>query len=74
MQKHEIDLMVENFFKPTTAPTSKKGKEFSLEDLVSLVSEVKSTLPSLSLLNEEAGKGNVLQYSSIPEISKLPKV
>ena len=69
MQKHEIDLMVENFFKPTTTVTSKKGKEFSLEDLVSLVSEVKSTLPSLSLLNEEAGKGNVLQYSAIPEIS-----
>lgn len=69
MQKHEIDLMVENFFKPTTTPTSKKGKELSLEDLVSLVSEVKSTLPSLSLLKEEAEKGNVLQYSSIPEIS-----
>lgn len=69
MQKHEIDLMVENFFKPTTTATSKKGKEFSLEDLVSLVSEVKSTLPSLSLLKEEAGKGNVLQYSAIPEIS-----
>ena len=52
MQKHEIDLMVENFFKPTTTVTSKKGKEFSLEDLVSLVSEVKSALPSLSLLGE----------------------
>lgn len=56
MQKHEIDLMVENFFKPTTTVTSKKGKEFSLEDLVSLVSEVKSALPSLSLLGEAQSK------------------
>jgi len=66
MQKHEIDLMVENFLKPTTG---NKNKELSLSELISLVNEVQSTLGPRSLLNEEARGGNTLQYSSIPEIS-----
>ena len=66
MNKQEIDLMVENFLKPTK---TNKNKELSLSELISLVNEVQSTLGPRSLLNEEARGGNSLQYSSIPEIS-----
>jgi hypothetical protein len=66
MNKQEIDLMVENFLKPTKGI---KNKELSLSELISLVNEVQSTLGPRGLLKEEASSGNSLQYSSIPEIS-----
>lgn len=50
MQKQKIDLMVENFFKPVT---NKKDNELTIDDLISIINEVKSTLPSLVL---EAGQ------------------
>lgn len=53
MQKQQkIDLMVENFFKPT-----KKNNELSLDDLIAIINEVKSTVPSLVL--EAGGRMNM---------------
>ncbi len=45
MQKNKVDLMVESFFKPVT----KKNNELSLDDLISIINEVKSTVPLLVL-------------------------
>jgi hypothetical protein len=49
MQKNKVDLMVESFFKPV----AKKNNELSLDDLISIINEVKSTIPSLVM---EAGE------------------
>lgn len=66
MQKKEIDLMVESFFKPVT----KKNNELNLDDLIAIINEVKSTTLEKSILKEETAKSSTtLQYSSIPEIS-----
>lgn len=49
MQKQEIDVLIENFFNPQP----EQVKDFlSLDDLISVINEVKSTIPSLVL---EAG-------------------
>jgi hypothetical protein len=83
MQKQEIDLMVENFFKPQP----EQVKDFlSLDDLISIINEVKTTIPSLVLeatprrelgsgfggssLQQNVGdKGGTFDLASIPEIS-----
>lgn len=54
MQKQQkIDLMVERFFKPAT----KKSNELNLDDLIAIINEVKSTVPSLVL--EAGGRMNM---------------
>lgn len=67
MQKNQVDALVESFFKPQQ---KKEAGQMSLDDLIAVINEVKSTLPSLALISEETKSiGNTLQYSSIPDIS-----
>ncbi len=66
MPNTKIDQLVENFFNPK----QKQTEDFTITELLSLIKEVEQTLPSLSLIKEEAAKSaNTLTYSSIPEIS-----
>jgi hypothetical protein len=67
MQKNQVDALVESFFKPQA---KKNDNQLSLDDLIAVINEVKSTIPSLALISEETrSTANTLQYSSIPDIS-----
>jgi len=67
MQKNQVDALVESFFKPQQ---KKNDNEISLDDLIAIINEVKSTLSNLALISEDMSSGaNTLQYSSIPDIS-----
>jgi hypothetical protein len=64
MQKNQVDALVESFFKPQQ---KKDAGQMSLDDLIAVINEVKSTLPSLVL---EAG-GNRMNIGGPPIEPKM---
>lgn len=81
MQKNQVDALVESFFKPQV---KKNDNQLSLDDLIAVINEVKSVLPSL-VLEADSGRMQMdspiemykgqgkqpknFQLSAIPEIS-----
>jgi hypothetical protein len=81
MQKNQVDALVESFFKPQQ---KKNAGQMSLDDLIAVINEVKSTLPSL-VLEADSGRMQMgapidmykggesqpksISWDSIPEIS-----
>jgi len=56
MQKQEIDMLVESFFNPQ--PKKEVG-QISFDDLIAIINEVKSTLPTLVLEANTTSSGRI---------------
>jgi hypothetical protein len=82
MQKNQVDALVESFFRPQQ---KKNDNQLSLDDLIAIINEVKSTLPSLVMeagprmnlggppmepkMGGSSGTPTIISWDSIPEIS-----